>query len=131
MTGSRILGLVAGICFSLALLAGQRALARQQLPSAARTRVDPLQSKTLIGEVKSVDWDRGTLVVHAVENGRQTRDVSLVVNRRTPLKKLPTPISGGKLEPGHLVKVTYQEEAGRLVVRHIEVTGKAVHLPMQ
>lgn len=130
VTGSRLPGLLAGICCGLALLAGQRAEARQHPPSATRPRVDPLGAKTLTGEVMSVDWAGGTLVVHAEENGRYTGDVSVVVNRRTPLKKLPTPISGGKLEPGHLVKVTYQEQAGRLVAQRIEVTGKAVHLPM-
>ncbi len=78
----------------------------------------------------SVDREKGTLVVCVLENGGQPRDVAVVPEGRTVLKKLRTPISGGELAPGHLVTVTYQEHAGRLMARRIVVTGKAVHPPM-
>lgn len=78
----------------------------------------------------SVDLDKRTLVIRTIENGDRERDISIVLDNRTVLKKLRTPISGGDLSPGHLVKVTYREHAGRLVARRIEVTGKAVHPPM-
>lgn len=78
----------------------------------------------------SVDLERRTLVVRTTENGDRQRDVAVVLDNRTVLRKLRTPISGSDLSPGHLVKVTYQEHAGRLVARRIEVTGKAVHPPM-
>jgi hypothetical protein len=77
-----------------------------------------------------VDVDKRTLVIRILENGEQPRDVSIALDDRTVLKKLRTPISGGDLTPGHLVKATYHEHARRLVARRIEVTGKAVHPAM-
>ncbi|MBI4736569.1 MAG: hypothetical protein HY766_11045 [candidate division NC10 bacterium] len=78
----------------------------------------------------SVDLDKRTLVVRILENGDRERDVAVVLDDRTVLKKLRTPMSGGDLAPGHLVNVTYSEHAGKLVARRIEVTGKAVHPQM-
>jgi hypothetical protein len=95
-----------------------------------RSLVEPFARKTIAGEVMSVDLEKRTVVVRVIEEGKRQRDVPIALDDRTVVKKLRTPISGGDLSPGHLVKVTYSEHTGRLVARRIEVTGKAVHQPM-
>lgn len=114
----------------MALLGGGSVGAQQPQGAPARVLLESFARKTLVGEVMSVDLDKRTLVIRTIENGDQERDISIVLDNRTVLKKLRTPISDGDLSPGHLVKVTYRELAGRLVARRIEVTGKAVHPPM-
>jgi hypothetical protein len=115
---------------ALALLSVGLAAAQQPRGLAAWSPFQPFRGRTISGEVMSVDRESGSLVVTVFENGDQPRDLSLALDDRTVLKKLRTPISRGDLTPGHLVKVTYRENAGRLVARRIEVTGKAVHPPM-
>ena len=78
----------------------------------------------------SVNRDKRILVVRVIEDRDKVRDISVAVEDGTALKKLQTPISGGDLTPGHLVKVTYRDHAGRLQAHWIEVIGKAVHQPM-
>ena len=130
MIGRRIPGALSLFFLAMAVLGGGSAVAQQPQGASARALLKPFARKTLAGEVMSVDREKRTLVVRVLENGDRERDVAVVLDDRTVLKKLRTPISGGDLTPGHLVKVTYHEHAGRLVARRIEVTGKAVHPPM-
>ena len=115
---------------ALAVSTGGPTAAQQRQESSAPGLLEPFARKAVAGEVMSVDPDKKTLVVRVLENGGAQRDMSFTLDDRTVLKKLRTPISRGDLSPGHLVKVTYSEHAGRLVARRIEVTGKAVHPPM-
>ena len=126
----RNLGRLPVFLLTLTLLGGGLAGAQQRSGESAWSLFEPFKGKTIAGEVMSVDQEKRTLVVRTLENGDRERDVSIALDDRTVLKKLRTPISDGDLSPGHLVKVTYRELAGRLVARRIEVTGKAVHPPM-
>jgi len=130
VTGRRILIFLLSVFLGLVLLGSRPAGAQQSLATPARSLLVPFARKTLAGEVMSVDLDKRTVVVRVLEDGDRPRDILIALDDRIVLKKLRTPISGGDLTPGHLVRVTYQEQAGRLVARRIEVTGKAVHLPM-
>ncbi|MBI2454824.1 MAG: hypothetical protein HYV46_01660 [candidate division NC10 bacterium] len=130
MIARRILGPLLPFLLAMALLGGGSVGAQQPQGAPARVLLESFARKTLAGEVMSVDLDKRTLVIRTIEKGDQERDISIVLDDRTVLKKLRTPISGGDLSPGHLVKVTYREHTGRLVARRIEVTGKAVHPPM-
>ena len=114
----------------LALLAGPPARAELGGNASARTTMEPFADQRLAGEVMLVSPATRTLVVRVIEGGNKLRDVSLALDDRTVLKKLRTPISGGDLTPGHLVKVTYRDHAGQLLAHRVEVTGKAVHQAM-
>ncbi len=114
----------------LALLDGAPARGELRGNASARTTIESFADQALAGEVMSVSREKRTLVVRVIEGGKKPRDVSLALEDRTVLKKLRTPISGGDLTPGHLVKVTYRDHAGRLLAHRVEVTGKAVHQPM-
>lgn len=130
MNGRSVLGRVLVGSLFLALLSGGLAGAQQRPAAVARALFEPFAKKTIAGEIMLVDLDKRALLIRILENGDRERDISIVLDNRTVLKKLRTPISDGDLSPGHLVKVTYRELAGRLVARRIEVTGKAVHPPM-
>jgi hypothetical protein len=130
VTARRILGPFLSLFLVVAILDGGLAGAQQPPAGPARRLLEPFSRKTIAGEVMSVDLEKRTVVVRVIEDGERPRDVALVLDDRTVLKKLRTPISSGDLQPGHLVKVTYGEHAGKLVARRIEVTGKAVHPPM-
>lgn len=130
MNGWRILRLLAPVFLVLGLLGAERLGAQQHPAAPLRSLVDPFARNTIAGEVMSVDQEKRAVVVRVIEEGKRQRDLPIALDDRTVVKKLRTPISRGDLSPGHLVKVTYSEHAGRLVARRIEVTGKAVHQPM-
>jgi hypothetical protein len=118
------------IILALGLSGGGLVGAQERQATPTGSLVEPFARKTITGEVMSMDQEQRTVVVRVIEDGKRQRDVAIALDDRTVLKKLRTPISGGDLSPGHLVKVTYSEHTGRLVARRIEVTGKAVHQPM-
>lgn len=130
MTRRRLLASFAPVVLILALPAGTPARAERRGNASTRTLLEPFAGKTLAGEVMSVDREKRILVVRVIEEGKKFRDVSVALDDRTVLKKLRTPISGEDLTPGHLVKVTYRDHAGKLLAHRIEVTGKAVHQAM-
>ena len=130
MTGWRIPTLLLPIILALGLSGGGLVGAQERQATPTGSLVEPFARKTIAGEVMSVNLEKRTVVVRVIEEGKRQRDVPIALDDRTVLKKLRTPISGGDLSPGHLVKVTYSEHAGRLVARRIEVTGEAVHQPM-
>lgn len=130
MIGRRVLTLPVAVLLALGLLGAEQVGAQQPPAAPMRSLVEPFARKTIAGEVMSVDLEKRTVVVRVIEEGKRQRDVPIALDDRTVVKKLRTPISGGDLSPGHLVKVTYSEHTGRLVARRIEVTGKAVHQPM-
>ena len=130
MNGWRILRLLAPVFLVLGLLGAERLGAQQQPAAPVRSLVELFARNTIAGEVMSVDREQRTVLVRVIEEGKRQRDLPIALDDRTVVKKLRTSISRGDLSPGHLVKVTYGEHAGRLVARRIEVTGKAVHQPM-
>lgn len=130
MTGRRILIPRLSVFIGLVLLGSELAGAQQSPVPPVRSLLPPFAGKSLAGEVMSVDPEKRTVVVRVLENGDRPYDIPIAVDERTVVKQLRTPISGGDLSPGHLVKVTYQDYDGRLVARRIEVRGKAVHQPM-
>ncbi len=129
MTGCRAIAHLLPAVPVMILLGAPLAGAQNQI-SMVQARLEPVAGKTLRGEVMSVGREPRVLVVRIAERGGTRRDCSIVLDDRSVLKKLPTPISGRDLAPGHLVEVVYREEAGQLVARRIEVTGKRVHEPM-
>ncbi len=130
MIGRGILALLVPVIIALGLPGADRVGAQQPPAAPIRSLVEPFARNTIAGEVMSVDMEKRTVVVRVIEEGKRQRDLPIALDDRTVVKKLRTPISGGDLSPGHLVRVTYSEHAGRLVARRIEVTGKAVHQPM-
>lgn len=130
MTRWRLLTGFVSVFLALGLLGVGPVRGEKRAHASARTMIEPFADETLAGEVMSVSRERRTLVVRVIEGGNMPRDVSLDLDDRTVLKKLQTPISGGDLTPGHLVKVTYRDHAGGLLAHRIEVTGKAVRQPI-
>ncbi len=130
MTERRILKLLLRVFLVLGLPGAVPGGAQQPSAAPVPSLVEPFARNTIAGEVMSVDQEKRAVVVRVIEEGKRQRDLPIVLDDRTVVKKLRTPISRGDLSPGHLVKVTYSEHAGRLVARRIEVTGKAVHQPM-
>lgn len=103
----RLPKLLGGLLLSflvLVLLGGVLAGAEERQPTPMRSLVEPFSRNTIAGEVMSVDRERRTVVIRVIEKGEQQRDVSIALDNRTLVKKLRTPISGGDLSPGHLVR---------------------------
>lgn len=130
MTRWRLLTGFVSVFLALGLLGVGPVRGEKRAHASARTMIEPFADETLTGEVMWVDKEKRILVVRVIEDREKVRDIAMALDDRTVLKKLQTPISGGDLTPGHLVKVTYRDHAGGLLAHRIEVTGKAVRQPI-
>ncbi len=130
MTRPRFVTAFVSVFLALGLLGVGPVRGEKRAPASARTMIEPFADQTLAGEVMWVDKEKRILVVRVIEDREKVRDIAIALDDRTVLKKLQTPISGGDLTPGHLVKVTYRDHAGGLLAHRIEVTGKAVRQSM-